>query len=424
LPRIGGGRAVSGIAVSRSRAVSAGKSGKVLSLAVSCAAGGPYGPGLRRNSPPSWKKFPQLTNATNQSPQAIAADQAAEWLARLHENGAGAEIEQQFMTWLQASPLHVEAYLVVAMATSESPAAQWSLSQARALPVAEALSALTTESLPHALPQSPVWGAGRLRRWSVGGVAAICAIAAALWLRPVQAPLEPVGQRLMTHHGESRYSTLADGSIVQLQTETSLQLRYTAAERLIKLESGRAFFKVAKGDHRRFRVVADGASVVATGTEFDVNLEDQHGVVTLVEGHVVVYADATASVEPVNSDMAAARSLRAGQQVEIRQGWVSPPADVDLRVLEAWRTGEVIADRMPLVDVVREFNRYGVQPLRIADRRLADMQISGVFNARDPNTLISFLRATEQVQVLRGADGLTLQRSVETRGYRTDESPR
>ena len=65
----------------------------------------------------SWKKFHQLTTATNQSPKAIAANEAAEWLARLHENGAGAEIEQQFMTWLQASPLHVEAYLVVAMAT-------------------------------------------------------------------------------------------------------------------------------------------------------------------------------------------------------------------------------------------------------------------------------------------------------------------
>ena len=67
-------------------------------------------------------------------------------------------------------------------------------------------------------------------------------------------------------------SVLADNSVLHLNTDSSVTVRYSKTERLVTLTSGEAVFEVAHESGRAFRVLAGGAEVVALGTKFDVRL--------------------------------------------------------------------------------------------------------------------------------------------------------
>jgi transmembrane sensor len=149
--------------------------------------------------------------------------------------------------------------------------------------------------------------------------------------------------------------------------------------------------------------------VVATGTRFEVNLDDQHEVVTLAEGRIVVYANPVEGEHAMQPEARAAQQLVPGEQVLMAAGWVSPPTRVDLRSVEAWKRGQIEAENLPLADVVREFNRYAERPIRIEGRELAATRLSGVFNVRDEASLLAFLHAGLGVEGVSDTHGLLLR---------------
>ena len=348
---------------------------------------------------------------TDLSTRQRAAEQALLWWAHLRQPGVGADVEQQFFAWLQASPVHVEEYLRVA-------------AQAPSLP------SLATGSPDPAVPvKHRVAGdRGPFRRiWahpvSWGVLVGVLLSAIGLLPRPhaLDTTAQPTEHLLTTRHAEVRTWTLDDGSVIKLGPDSVASERYSPTERLVQLRTGHADFHVAKGDRRRFRVAALGASVVATGTRFDVNLDEQRDVVTLIEGRVVVYANAMDGEGVNQAQASAAQPLVPGQQVSIAAGWVSVPTRVDLHRIEAWKQGQIIADGLPLAVVVREFNHYGHRPIRIEDRNLAATRLSGVFNARDDATFLAFLDAELGVEAVSVGPGLLLQARVPTARVQTTE---
>ena len=90
-----------------------------------------------------------------------------------------------------------------------------------------------------------------------------------------------------------RPGVLADNSVLRLNTDTAVTVRYRPAERLIEIDRGQAFFEVAHEPTRRFRVVAGATNIVAVGTQFDVYRDRVSTVVTVVEGQVTVASDST-----------------------------------------------------------------------------------------------------------------------------------
>jgi transmembrane sensor len=327
------------------------------------------------------------------------AQEAALWWSRLRETGRAAEVEQQFFAWLQISPAHADAYLKVAE-KAQTP-----------------IQAIVTETSEPGPSRIPVADNPRsVNRWSqwrrTGRLAWIAVVTLGVCMAwRVQLPgrqSAPAEKRLMTTHGQIRAWRLTDGSTVQLASESAAIVYYADTERLIQLESGHAYFHVAKGDPRRFRVLASGASVVATGTEFDVNLDNQNDLVSLIEGTIVVYAKALVPDGEMESDASAARVLTPGEQVSVVHGSVAKPIRVDLPQLQAWRHGRIVADGLSLADVVREFNRYGREPMRIRDVALATKRVSGVFDIQDKTTFIAFLHASFGIELRRVEDGLLL----------------
>src|SRR6202042_1912925 len=106
-------------------------------------------------------------------------------------------------------------------------------------------------------------------------------------------------QTLATAVGQQRNVTLADGSIVTLNTNTILETDLSRSVRQIYLRKGEAHFQVAHDRSRPFLVHAGDAVVRAVGTEFEVRLrEDKHVEVLVNEGRVEVQAAPIAAANP------------------------------------------------------------------------------------------------------------------------------
>jgi transmembrane sensor len=199
---------------------------------------------------------------------------------------------------------------------------------------------------------------------------------------------------LETRHGEQLTHRLADGSVLRLNTDSAVAIRYDKNERLVMLTSGQADFEVAHEPDRAFRVFAGSAEVVDLGTKFDVRLEQDSTVVTVVEGRVAVGPSPSQNTPPRFVQ------LSADQQIRVTEGeWPAIPVAVDAQRTTAWLHRQIVFDHEPLERVAAEYNRYTQKPIEIATPALRNLQISGVFATDDPDAFIAFLRSLKGVRV-------------------------
>jgi transmembrane sensor len=179
--------------------------------------------------------------------------------------------------------------------------------------------------------------------------------------------------------GEIRTVALSDGSRVTLDTNSVLAVTYTAGERRLTLEHGRARFDVAHDPARPFVVTAGSAMVIAHGTLFDVDLQGQRMTVSLLRGSVEVRK---ASVRE-NGDSGRGQLLQPGQRLLLEQR-TPPSSPVPLRPAETrWPSGMLSFENARLAEVVAAANRYSATPITLADPAIEDLRFTGTFVARD-----------------------------------------
>ena len=347
-----------------------------------------------------------MTDAGTASLRAIA-EQAAEWYLRMEEEGNASLAERRlFVTWLKASPAHIEEFMRV-----RAMHAQLAGVDAESLPDADELL-VVVESNVVALASEPIGGeslaAKKTRRPMVWVAAAsITAVLFAIGfatLRLVSPPAD-LDNRYTTALGEQRSILLSDGSVVELNTQSQLNVYYTDAIRLVELVAGEAVFDVAEDPARPFRVDAGTAIVEAVGTRFNVYRQNAQTVVTVVEGRVAISqpqpsVNASRAQGPGAIAELPVIELAPGNQATVSAvGRISAPATVDTRKATAWTERRLVFDGDTLATVARELNRYNRQQLTISDPTLAQRTISGVFKANDPHTLFTFLEAVGGMRV-------------------------
>ncbi len=191
---------------------------------------------------------------------------------------------------------------------------------------------------------------------------------------------------------------LRDGSTVTLGTASRIRVDLTQMERHIELESGEAFFDVAKDPSRPFVVEAGSRRVVAVGTQFSVKRSGTDIQVVVTEGKV--------RVEP-KAGAGRAEFLTAGAVAHTVQNSVLVQKKTPREAEEAlsWRTGYLTFDGTALADVVAEFNRYTPQRIVIDDPQLAALRITGTFRAS---------RAADFVELLKNGFGIEVRESEES----------
>ncbi|MGK6350972.1 FecR family protein [Parapedobacter sp. DT-150] len=150
-------------------------------------------------------------------------------------------------------------------------------------------------------------------------------------------------------NGKQFQLTLPDGTDVWVNTATTLTypVIFTGGKRSVEL-NGEAYFEVAKDETRPFEVVANGTSIVVTGTRFNVSAyaSDNGVTTTLVEGGVTVRSGAReAALSPGDQAI-----VGKSGEIERRRGGVEQAL--------AWKSGYFIFDDMDIQAVMRSVARW------------------------------------------------------------------
>lgn len=214
--------------------------------------------------------------------------------------------------------------------------------------------------------------------------------------------------------GERSTVTLSDGSTVTLNTNSRIEVAFSAQERNVRLMRGQGFFDVQKDADRPFAVEAGDKRVVALGTAFDVRFDDGNDVqVTLVEGRVSVgevVRTATNSVAITPPNPKPIAELIPGQRLVAKADAAPEVIETNAEEATSWREGRLIFRGEPIGDVIEEMNRYSAQKLKLSnDPRLQEMRVSGVFNTGRASTFVDALERMHPLEAKRSASNeLTL----------------
>jgi transmembrane sensor len=327
---------------------------------------------------------------------AIIAEASA-WFIEFRAGDVDGDARARFVEWLRRSPEHIHAYLEISGVWAELPNSDPHgkidiaalIARAREEADVIALSsgrpppaAAPSGGTPHVMRRHP-----RLAAFAAAAVV-VLTVATVLLLRGGN-----FSGTYSTGIGEQRTVQLADGSSVELNARSAIQVHLSEHQRDLTLIEGQALFRVAKDKQRPFVVRAGDAQVRAVGTEFDIYKKQSATVVTVVEGRVETYDDA-------DSPGTAAIVLSAGEQLTVLPHIVTKPTRTDTAVATAWVQKRLIFEETPLSDVAEEFNRYNRRPLTIDDGDLERLKISGVYSSTDPASLINFLRSQNSIQVV------------------------
>jgi transmembrane sensor len=218
----------------------------------------------------------------------------------------------------------------------------------------------------------------RTHRWLPKAIAAT--IAAAALFMGWHLFQQQESSRFQTAIGEQAAVALPDGSSFDLNTNSRVLVDYSKRARVVYLERGEAFFKVAHDPQRPFWVHAGDRWVRAVGTAFNVYLRPQGAEVTVSEGTVNVVNSTTAS-PPTDQNPAAA--VTAGEQADAqgRAEVIHALNSAQLSRLLAWRKSSLYFQDEPLGDVVNELMRYTTLKIEIVDDSLRNMPVGGTFQA-------------------------------------------
>lgn len=319
----------------------------------------------------------------------VLAAEAAAWIERL--KSAGAQERAEFARWLRQSPAHVREVL---LATSWNVVLQ-NMGHGHKLDLDRYGAALARNivELPRRRP-APSRRALALRWPWVAAMSVSAAIVLAVVLGALPFLREALWSEYETSVGEQRSVTLADGSVVSLNARSTLRVDFSPAARDVYLKEGQALFSVTHDSARPFRVHAANGVVQAIGTKFDVHRLLDRVEVAVLEGRVKVASDAApAESAAIAKVVPASAQLSEGEALSISAGGqISALAHVDVEDIGAWRQRRLVFRNRPLSDIVEEFQRYNRTPrIRVEGEELRARTFNGVFDADDPQALLSYL---------------------------------
>lgn len=307
--------------------------------------------------------------------------EAAEWLMVISREEQTDEDVEAFYRWYDANERHRAAFNRVR--------GVWA-----AFGKLGALDAIAGETPP------PERSAIVSRRTGLALAASLAAVAIG---GGVIVTLNPFGaSHYETALGESREIDLPDGSTVQLNTASGIEVAFSRRARTVRLLAGEAHFIVAKDASRPFTVEAAGGEVIAVGTAFTVRLHAGDAMEVTVEEGRVALAPA-AETEKGSAAAPEITPLSAGERAEIR-GKVEAVEKVSVLEIErrlAWRDGLLIYDGQSLADVVSDVVRYTDIKIEIADVDIGAQSVSGRFRVGQWNDLFRALELNLNVKVER-----------------------
>nr|WP_246226487.1 FecR domain-containing protein [Pseudomonas atagonensis] len=288
--------------------------------------------------------------------QAVRA--AAQWLALLESGSATEQDHANLQRWRDSAASHELA---------------WQKAQMLRQRFAELPSTLALSSLDRPDPGRRV-----LLKRTLGAVALV----PAAWLLSRQLPIEVWRADLQTATGERKTLQLADGSILQLNTASAVDV--DVEHRLLRLVEGEMSLNVtdtaALTIHTRF------GQVVVSRSDVCVRQDSRSCRVSVFSGVVQLHPLQGAPVR-----------LRGGQQVSLQADGAAAIEPFDV-AQPGWREGMLMASNRPLGDFLRELDTYRPGVLRWAPE-LETLRVTGSFRLDDTDRILALLAASLPLEV-------------------------
>lgn len=326
--------------------------------------------------------------------RSIIAEQAAQWLCNLRE--ADEAQQQQFLAWLKQSPRHVKEFLFADTVWREVEQARFVALDLNAL-IGEARAnqnSVNVIPLANEDAETPKQIRPARHRWlALAAGTALIAVGASLtawWM--MRAP------DYSTTIGEQRSLRLDDGSLLQLNTHSRVEVHYSERVRELRLVEGEALFTVQRDAMRPFLVHAGNTVIQVLGTQFNVYRRPEGTTVAVISGAVQVIAD---QKPPLRLD--------AGQEVRIAKSGKLLQTQSEVSDALAWRERRLVFRGETLDAVAAEFNRYNKRQFRVEGESAKQKLLSGTFDADDPDSLVLFLRRLSDLAVESNEDRLLIR---------------
>ncbi len=298
--------------------------------------------------------------------------QAAEWWARLREDATD-EDRARFERWRQSQPAHELAWMRLVALTRDVN-----------LGVAEAGHDVAARTLRQApLIQS--------RRNAIRWMVTAAGLGVGAWVVSERSAIPRLLADVRAGTGERRSLTLPDGTRLELNTASAVDLRYNAHQREVVLLAGEILVTTAKDSQGRpFTVRTRSGVLTPVGTRFVVrDLDDGQALrVAVLEGAVDVRGLDRAAMP---------RRVQAGEQADysVAGGFVSQALEP---AASAWISGMLIADEMPLAAFLQELGRYRPGRLSCSDD-VAALRVVGAFPLADTGKVLAMLQDVLPVRV-------------------------
>jgi transmembrane sensor len=283
---------------------------------------------------------------------------AAQWLALMESGAANERDRANLQHWRDSHPSHEQA---------------WQKAQLLRQRFADLPSALAMASLDR--PQAS-------RRTVLKRAVGAVALVPAAWLISRQLPLDVWRADLRTATGEGKKVQLADGSSLQLNTASAVDVDLKS--RHLRLVEGEIALNVPGASPLTIQIRF--GQVVVSQSEVCVRLSQTGCKVSVLKGAV--------QLQPLRG---AAFSLRGGQQVSLQAMGAGGVEPFDV-LAPGWRNGVLMAQNQPLGDFLRELSTYRPGLLRW-EPELESLRVTGSFRLEDTDRILALLAASLPLEV-------------------------
>ncbi|QHH95305.1 FecR family protein [Acinetobacter gyllenbergii] len=197
-----------------------------------------------------------------------------------------------------------------------------------------------------------------------------------------------------TAKGEQKLVRLEDGTQLQLNTDTALDIRYTSQQRTLQLHYGEIQIHTAHENqgYRPFFVETQSAHLQALGTVFNVQYlqnQQQQTCLGVIESAVKVTLNQSQKMTVVH----------AGEQLCFDDTDFKALSILDSNVF-AWKNQMIMAFDMPLAQLFQEIGRYQHQYIEI-DPQLSGLKVSGSYPVNNLSDLQAALELSYPVKMDR-----------------------
>ena len=307
-------------------------------------------------------------NAVSPAPKVVK--QAIHWMLKLRESGYSPGLVQQCEQWRSADHDHELAWQRVLSLHQELDLG--------AIPGASvALQTLeTSQQRLH-------------RRQALKLLGSVALVGSAAWLGKDLDVVRAWTSDYATAKGERRSLHLPDGSLLQLNTATAVDLAFDSRQRLIRLRQGEMMLTCASSQDDARPLLVQTHDTLLEGFEgrFVVRQDSDCTRVSVSQGKVAIHRPGTEGLHWISD----------GQAYRLDATGIHRPAQATMDA-SAWAEGLIVTRDMRLDAFLAEVGRYRPGFLGCS-ADIAGLRLSGVFRLEDTGKLLQLLPQTLPVKV-------------------------